>query len=537
MLRILVFLFVIGLVAIGLGFLVEQPGTLALTWFGYHVDTSPLLALSVIALTAIVIWSLFRFVFHLPGLVSVTSRARRRARGHAALARGIVAAGVGDARKASKASHDAKKLVPDEPLTLLLEAQAAQLSGDRDAAERAFRAMTEKSETKLLGLRGLHAESLRRGDHDRAHQFALEAQNISPLGWSGQALLDRYTASSDWEAARLCVAQNLRARIIDAATANRQKAVIDTALAMGIEANNPDRAISLLRAAVKKAPDLVPASALLARLLASRGKLRAASKLIEAAYAKAPHPDLAQAYVEMRHGDAATDRLARARTLAKFAPNDPESAMMIAGAALDARDFATAREAMAPLVASGERPTARMCLIMAELEEREHNAQGLVREWLARASRAARDPIWIADGHWSKLWAPVSPVTGKLDAYRWVQPKEELTGPVEEPPPAYEPPPAIAVDELVQGELPPPDESRTIEPAAAPEPESTATVQQNAAIEATATTSHEKPQEKAQDSPKTAARTSAGPEPVIFPLPTPPDDPGPKKVDADARLY
>ena len=95
---------------------------------------------------------------------------------------------------------------------------------------------------------------------------------------------------------------------------------------------------------------------------------------------------------------------------------------------------------MAPLIASGERPTARMCLIMAELEEREHNAQGLVREWLSRGSRAPRDAVWVADGHWSKQWAPVSPVTGKLDAYRWMQPKEQLTGPIEEPPPAYEPP-------------------------------------------------------------------------------------------------
>ena len=109
---------------------------------------------------------------------------------------------------------------------------------------------------------------------------------------------------------------------------------------------------------------------------------------------------------------------------------------MVATAALDAGDFLTAREVMTPLVAMGERPTARMCVIMAELEEREHDAQGLAREWLARASRAPRDPVWIADGHWSKQWAPVSPVTGKLDAYRWMQPKEELAGPVEAPPPS-----------------------------------------------------------------------------------------------------
>jgi HemY protein len=510
MLRILVFLFVIGLVAFGLGMLIEQPGSLSLVWFGYRVDTSPMVGIGVVALCAVVVWSAIRFAFNLPSLVSVAARARKRTRGHEALSRGIIAAGLGDVRKAHKASQDAKKLVPHEPLTLLLQAQAAQLAGDRAAAERAFHAMTERSETKLLGLRGLHVESLRQGDTERAHRLALEAQNIAPLTWSGQALLDRYTAQSDWEAARLCVTQNLKAKLVDSATANRQKAVLDTAQAMECETLDPERATRLLRAAVKKAPDLIPAVALLARLLSRRGDLRGASKLIEAAYPKAPHPDLTQAYVDMRHGDSSSDRLLRAKTLTKFAPNDPESAMMIASAALGARDFAVAREAMAPLIASGERPTARMCLIMAELEEREHNAQGLVREWLSRASRAPRDAVWVADGHWSKHWAPISPVTGKLDAYRWMQPKEELTGPIEEPPPAYEPP-AIAVAAESEILAPPaPTEAAAIEPAQSDEV-----------------------------TPAPPPHPPSLPQPVIFPLSTPPDDPGPKPqpAEVEARLY
>ncbi|MGO8739043.1 heme biosynthesis protein HemY [Rhodoblastus sp.] len=523
MIRILVFLLLIGLVTLGLGFLVEQPGAMSLTWFGYHIDTSPLVGLGVVALTAVIVWSLLRFIFNLPGLVALTARARKRARGHEALARGIIAAGVGDLNKARKASQEAKKLVPNEPLALLLDAQTAQLSGDRDSAERAFRAMTEKHETRLLGLRGLHAESLRQGDHDRAHQIALQAQSIAPLSWSGQALLDRYSGQHDWEAARLCVAQNLKARLIDKETANRQRAVIDTALAMDAETTDPDRAISLLRAAVKKAPDLVPANALLARLYTQRGKLRAASKVIEAAYPKMPHPDLARAYVGMRPGDSAEDRLVRAKALARLAPKDPESAIVVATAALDAGDFLTAREVMTPLVAMGERPTARMCVIMAELEEREHDAQGLAREWLARASRAPRDPVWIADGHWSKQWAPVSPVTGKLDAYRWTQPKEELAGPVEAPPPAYQGPAAIEATPA-RAELAPP------QPAPAPEPPPVLAPPETKAPEAPPATTASEPV-------KAPPRSSNGPEPVIFPLATPPDDPGTKEDNTETRLY
>ncbi len=511
MFRILIFLLLIAAAAFGLGLLLEQPGTLSLTWFGYHVETSPLVGLSSVALVAILAWSVIRFIFAVPSLMSVARHARRRKRGHEAIARGILAAGVGDARKAERASRDAKKYLPHEPLTLLLQAQSAQLAGDRSGAERAFTAMAGRQETRLLGLRGLHAESLRQGDHETAHAFAMQAQAMAPLAWSGQAVLDRYAEQNDWEAARLCVEQNLRAKIVDAATANRQKAVLDTAIARECELTDPERAVKLLRAAVKKAPNLTPATALLGRLLSRKGDLRGGSKLIEAAFAKTPHPDLAQAYVDMRPGDSSADRLLRAKTLAKCAPNDPESAMMIAQAALGARDFSTARAAMAPLINGGERPTARMCVIMAEIEDREHDAQGLVREWLARGSRAPRDAAWVADGHYSKQWAPVSPVTGKLDAYRWLQPKEALTGPIEAPPPAYEPPPALTVEETPKAE--------------------------NVEAQANVPVKILPPVATKPDVTTEPPRQPSTPQPVIFPLATPPDDPGPKKQQAELRSY
>ena len=47
--------------------------------------------------------------------------------------------------------------------------------------------------------------------------------------------------------------------------------------------------------------------------------------MLEAAYAQTPHPDLAAAYLRVRHGDLSEDRLARARALARMAPVDPES--------------------------------------------------------------------------------------------------------------------------------------------------------------------------------------------------------------------
>jgi HemY protein len=63
---------------------------------------------------------------------------------------------------------------------------------------------------------------------------------------------------------------------------------------------------------------------------------------------------------------------------------------------------------------------------MAELEEMEHGDIGRAREWMGRALTAARDPVWTADGFVSDQWMPVSPVTGRLDAFEWKVPLAEI---------------------------------------------------------------------------------------------------------------
>jgi HemY protein len=184
--------------------------------------------------------------------------------------------------------------------------------------------------------------------------------------------------------------------------------------------------MALALEAVRLAPTLAPAAVLAARLLAEAGELRKAGRIVEKAWRANPHPDLAETYAHLRYGDSARDRLTRIELLAQKAPNDLESALAVARAALDAREFAKARAALAPLLS---RPTQRVALLMAEIEEVEHGDDGRAREWMARALHAARDPAWTADGLVSERWLPVSPVTGRLDAFEWKVPLAELGAP------------------------------------------------------------------------------------------------------------
>ena len=222
-----------------------------------------------------------------------------------------------------------------------------------------------------------------------------------------------------WDEARKALEQSYKAGAFDAATAERYRAVLETAAAMQIEARDPQAAVHLAHLALKRRPNFVPALLVATRILIARNDPKLATKLIEKAWPNAPHPDLAAAYLNSFPTETNAQKLVRAERLAAFAPQAPESRQALAQAALAARAFAKARSALAPLIAEGKTPTAHTCLLMAEIEDAEFGPSGPVREWLARASRAPRDPAWIADGVVSRSWAPISPKTGRLDAFEW----------------------------------------------------------------------------------------------------------------------
>lgn len=543
MVRVLVYLFVIALLAVGAVWLADRPGEVSILWQGYRIETSvAIAAIGVVALAflALVAWAILRFVFGLPSAFGFASRARRRARGFEAISRGMVAIGAGDPVAAGRHAVDARKFAANEPLTLLLEAQSAQLSGDRGQAEAAFKAMLDKPETRVLGLRGLFVEARRRGDMAAARAFADDAVRRSPsLAWANDALLDFHTAAGDWQAARTAVERRAALRLADKGEAKRQRAVLLAAEALDAKDREPEKALAAALEAVKLAPGLTPAAALAGRMLSERGDIKKAARLLEAAWKQVSHPDIANAYLDVRPGDSARDRLARAETLTKLRPADPEGVLALAGAAIHAQDFARARATLKPLLAGGA--SVRACLLMAELEEAEHGATGRVREWLARATRAPRDAAWVADGLVSDQWLPVSPISGRLDAFVWTVPPatlgsqgahldDDVLADIDEPSaPLLEGKAEVAEAVTVPaaaGLTPPPTtEPPKPEPKAEPKPEPKFEPKPEPAV-AAAPPPAEPVVEIAPVTTKPAP-SQAKPSPVVFPVAHAPDDPGP----------
>ncbi len=427
MVRVIVFLVLIGVAALGAAWIADQGGDVVLAWDGWRISTTlpvAILGFGLAIAAAMLLWALVSMLVRLPARMRRARRARHDRRGRDAISKGLIAIGAGDRDAARRHANMAERHAQHDPLRLLLAAQSAQLSGDHDGARRAFHTMAERKETRLLGLHGLFIEAQRNDDPLQAVAAAEEALKVTPsVAWASHAVLGFRCAQGDWSGALAIVERNHSSGAIDRATYRRQRAVLLTARALEVETSDRDLARDSVMEAVKLAPTLIPAAVLAAKFLSENQQTRKAMQMIETAWVAQPHPDLADAYAHVRLGDSALERLRRMERLAERTPGDVEGALGIARVAIDAREFARARDALAPLVAT---PTQRVALMMAEIERGEHDDEGAARAWTLRAVRAAHDPAWTADGYVSDRWRPVSPVTGRLDAFRWMVPVAAL---------------------------------------------------------------------------------------------------------------
>jgi HemY protein len=542
MYRIILFLVLIALAGAGAAWVADQPGEVVLTWGGLRArPTLPVFALGlgIVIVAAILAWTILLALWRLPERIRRSRRERRRARGRHAITQGLLAIGHGDSAAARMHADVARRHAADDPLALLLHAQSAQLGGDREGARRAFRAMAEREDTRLLGLRGLFIEAQRADDAVAAVGIAEEALALSPAStWASHAVLGFRCARGDWSGALAILDNNLASGLIDKPAYRRQRGVLLTARALELETVDRDLSRDSVMEAIKLAPTLVPAAVLAAKYQSEAHQIRRAMRIVETAWLKHPHPDLADAYAHVKLGDSARQRLVRVETLAAKAPGHLEGALAVARGAIDASEFARAREALAPFIAA---PTQRVAMLMAEIERTEHGDSGKARAWTLRAVRALHDPVWTADGYVSDRWRPVSPVSGRLDAFQWQMPLSALpsdkgaaidASPFEEAMLAAPPSPP-------RGEI---SEKNLVEPPREPEAEVTmSSAQDNSPAKPAVAESAPAP---APSPPPTEAVPAAAPPlfrartdiprgsnkplaiPAVIPIVRPPDDPG-----------
>ena len=404
-------------------------GRLRVTLMGFDVATDLSVAVGVLLVAALGLVAAVltaQFFWRLPARLHARRTMARQRMGTQALAEALMALARGDADAARAGVDLARRKLPHEPLPLLVAAQTDLLSGDAPAAEGKYRLMasdTENPALSKLGLEGLFYLA-RMQDPSEAEALAHRAlAQDTKASWALEGLIALAVQSGDWDTAERWLRRWARSGA-GRKKVNARRAVIHAAAAQALAVeDNVEARRQALKAeqASAAAPDLVPATALKAQLLARAGNHRKARKTLRDAWARCPHPHLGDAWLAAHADQPAASRLRLAAQMVRGHDAHIEAHIFRARVACSARRYSFARKLLEPYL---ENPDRRLCQLMADVETAEEN-EAAARVWLEKARHAPLEAGWTARGLRLDDWQPLCPVTGALGGVVWQEGGQE----------------------------------------------------------------------------------------------------------------
>jgi HemY protein len=432
--RIILFICAIALITFGIAFVIETGGEVRVSVASMEYSFSPLVAVIIVLLLLASVWlaiyalGLMSAVFHFfNGDETAISRyfnQNREKRGFDALADGMVALAAGEGKAALSQVSKAEKMLNRPELTNLVNAQAAEMSGDTAKALKYYKRLLDNDRTRFVGVRGLMKQKLAEGDTATAMKLAQKAFVLHPAHEDTQNLLfEMQSETGDWSGARDTIITKVRKGSLPKDVGRRREAVLALADAKGkLDAGDIDAGKTAVLNANKLAPTLVPAAVLAAEMQTLSGNKSSAAKILKKAWGRNPHPELAAAFAEIEEKETSAQRLKRFNALTRVNADNTETRLLKAELALADEDFPAARRALGDLHETD--PTARSLSIMAAIHRGEGAGDEVVRGWLNKALTASRGPQWIC-GSCNKIhnaWAPKCDNCKTFDSMEWKSP-------------------------------------------------------------------------------------------------------------------
>ncbi|GEM_PF-759065 len=447
MIRIFLYVAALLVLAFVAVWVAERPGHVVIPWEGaeYEVAVGALLfAILALAVLLNVVFSLVRLVLRIPSGIGTWRHNSRIRKGHKALTYGMVAIAAGDGIEAHRHAKRAASFLKDDPLSLLLSAEAAQITGDVKAAADHFTTMLETPETEFLGVRGLLLQALARGDEAEALILTQRAAALQPqTPWVLRALFDLQIRQKQWTEALGTLHVAAREHSFPEAERNRRKALLLLLRAEErIDAGGDSESV---REDLQKAHHLAPSVPRITRRLAEikvkQGKSKHALKILEKAWQDTPHRELVDIYMEAQakttglfsskpKENTPENRLKHAEHLKRLNPNHAESDFTLAKLAIEAGAYEKAHDVLDHIVT--EQPaTARLYKLMARLARDGDNNSDAAQRWLEGASEIG-GPIQVCRhcGTVSEMWTPVCPHCGAFDSFHEETPSPRMPTPL-----------------------------------------------------------------------------------------------------------
>lgn len=422
----------VAFVSTGAIWLATRPGDVTINVMDYNITMQA--GFFFIALAGFLFVSLFllrfiRSVLFLPKTIATYRAADRRKKSFRALTRGLVAVAAGDAKKATYYSKHTQGLWPDiNGLSLLLEAQAAKLRGEDGFAQNRYEHLLKDKEAAFLGVRGLLKTALDQDDFARALDFARQAEKQHPKKpWVIKCVYELEIKNRLWPDALRTNHKAEKFKVYE-----KDKIISDRVAIFlyqhdkALRAGDDKRALSEVEKAYKLDEGFVPSVTRYVNLLLKNNKTKKSAAIIEKAWKKNTHPDLADLWTRLapssKGKDVTKDMTRTMQWFEKLISFNPQCAEAYITAAHASMDMGHWGEAKAYLVTAEKLyPSARLYRLQAIVEQHSTQNDDSIHRLMERAADALPDKAWICQetGMIYDEWQAIAKPHGGFNTIRW----------------------------------------------------------------------------------------------------------------------
>ena len=163
-------------------------------------NTSTLLiGLVILIFIALIFQRIYLYIKQSPKRIKDSLKIKNYNKSFNAIIKAMAALYNNDDKELNFQSNILEKLLKNNPISIILRAEAAKKSKKFDIAENHYNTMLLNPDTKILGLRGLLEQNLKKQDYHHALIYAEEIYNINPrLDWIYKTIIQIIVRTKNW---------------------------------------------------------------------------------------------------------------------------------------------------------------------------------------------------------------------------------------------------------------------------------------------------------------------------------------------------
>ena len=380
-----------------------------------------LFAIIFLIFVILIIQRLYLYIRHSPKRIKNTLEIRNYKKGISAIVKSFTAMFNNDTKELLIQSNKIENYLKDNPISLILKAEAARKAKKLDLAEQLYNKMLLDTNTKTLGLRGLLEQNLKKQDYHHALIYAEEIYNInSKLNWIYRTIIQILIRTKNWQKIIEINKDAFGKKIISKKEYLNSISIAKYEIALIKESFSNHESLQLLDEANSDRPNFLPIVKKYANLLIYNNQITRAKKLLFKCWSTNPHQMLLEEviFVVKKQND---DLINIVNKLVKNNSESYDSIIALTKANIISNNWAKAREIVKPILSS--RPNRTICELMYQIEMGVSNNAQKANSWKSRASLGDTEKTWVCkySGLSQDEWSSIS--QGEhFDSLEWTWP-------------------------------------------------------------------------------------------------------------------